>query len=93
MPPREGLARVILNTLSSSDRFRGMKIASRIGGGSFGDIYGGIDTWRNKDVAIKLEQTRARYPLLQYESKEYPLIHQSTLRVVLPCASTLSFLL
>ena len=77
-----------------------MKIASgrfivrtRLGGGSFGDIYGGIDTWRNKDVAIKLEQTRARYPQLQYESKVYRLIHQSTVRVVLPCASTLSFLL
>ncbi|CUG86775.1 casein kinase, putative [Bodo saltans] len=71
------------------DRFRDMKLASgrfivrtRLGGGSFGDIYGGLDTWRNKDVAIKLEQVRCRFPQLQYESRVYRLIHQNTLHVV-----------
>lgn len=70
-------------------RFMDMKIAqgrfvikSRIGGGSFGEIFAGIDVWANKDIAIKLEQVKARHPQLNYESKVYKLLHQSSLSVV-----------
>lgn len=72
-----------------SKRFLDLKLAggrfivkTRLGGGSFGDIYGGIDTWGNKDVAIKLEQVKTRHPQLNYESKVYKLLHQNTLHVV-----------
>lgn len=57
-------------------------LKSKLGGGSFGDIYKGLDTWRNKDVAIKLEQTKTRHPQLSYESKVYKLLHQSSHEVV-----------
>lgn len=57
-------------------------IKSKLGGGSFGDIYRGIDTWRGRDVAVKMEQCKARHPQLNYESKIYKLLHQNTLEVV-----------
>ena len=74
---------------TKASRFTDSKLASgrfivqgRLGGGSFGEIYCGLDTWRGTEVAIKLEQVKARHPQLLYESKVYKLLHQNTLHVV-----------
>eukprot|EP00796_Vickermania_ingenoplastis_P007861 gene7861-5488_t len=48
---------------------------TQIGAGSFGEIYWGIDTISNKEVAIKLESVKVRHPQLLYESRIYKLLH------------------
>ena len=68
-----------LNMTLAQGRFVVMK---KIGAGSFGDIYQGLDKWRNRDVAIKLELTKARHPQLLFESKVYKLLHHNNLNVV-----------
>ncbi|KAI6652214.1 Casein kinase I isoform epsilon [Oopsacas minuta] len=47
------------------------RLGRKIGSGSFGDIYLGIHTITNEEVAIKLEGTRARHPQLMLEGKYY----------------------
>jgi len=47
------------------------KLVRKIGSGSFGDIYLGINILNGEEVAIKLESIRARHPQLLYESKLY----------------------
>lgn len=50
-------------------------LKKQIGAGSFGEIFWGIDTVTNKEVAIKLESIKVRHPQLQYESRIYKLLH------------------
>ena len=57
-------------------------LRAKLGSGSFGDIYRGVDTYQNKEVAIKLESSKTRHPQLSYESKVYRLLHQGDLEVV-----------
>lgn len=45
------------------------KLTKKIGSGSFGEIYRGINLVSNEEVAIKLENTTSRHPQLIYESK------------------------
>jgi casein kinase 1 len=45
------------------------KIGKKIGSGSFGEIYEGINQQTNEKVAIKLESVNSRHPQLIYESK------------------------
>lgn len=45
------------------------KIIKKIGSGSFGEVFEGINLESNDDVAIKLEKTSTRHPQLAYESK------------------------
>lgn len=45
------------------------RIGKKIGSGSFGEIYLGIDIQTNEEVAIKLEKIDSRHPQLIYESK------------------------
>ncbi|KAI3850224.1 hypothetical protein MKX03_010377, partial [Papaver bracteatum] len=47
------------------------KIGHQIGSGSFGQIYLGTDIQTNEEVAIKLENAKAKYPQLLYESALY----------------------
>ncbi|OMJ86038.1 hypothetical protein SteCoe_12543 [Stentor coeruleus] len=47
------------------------KLVKRIGGGSFGVIYLGINTTTNEEVGVKLEEAACRHPQLFYESKIY----------------------
>ena len=56
-------------------------LRTRLGGGSFGEIYRGYDTWRQRDVAVKLEATHSQHPQLNYESRVYKLLLHNTLEV------------
>jgi len=46
----------------------------KIGSGSFGDIYLGINISNGEEVAVKLEPTKARHPQLLYEGKIYKIL-------------------
>ncbi|XP_072014227.1 casein kinase I-like [Amphiura filiformis] len=50
------------------------RLVRKVGSGSFGDIYLGINTTNGEEVAVKLESTKARHPQLQYESKVYKIL-------------------
>ena len=45
------------------------KILKKIGSGSFGEIYEGVNLENNESIAIKLEKVNTRHPQLIYESK------------------------
>jgi serine/threonine protein kinase len=47
------------------------KLSKRIGSGSFGVIYLGMNATTGEEVGIKLEEVRCRHPQLFYESKIY----------------------
>ncbi|KAJ1955798.1 serine/threonine protein kinase [Dispira parvispora] len=47
------------------------KLGRKIGSGSFGEIYLGTNVVTNEDVAVKLENIKARHPQLEYEAKIY----------------------
>ncbi|XP_071946822.1 casein kinase I-like [Antedon mediterranea] len=47
------------------------RLVRKIGSGSFGDIYLGINITNGEEVAVKLESKKARHPQLMYESKLY----------------------
>ncbi len=51
------------------------RLIRKIGSGSFGDIYLGINTSNGEEVAVKLESCRARHPQLLYESKLYKILN------------------
>ena len=61
---------------SKSDFLIGGKyrLVRKIGSGSFGDIYLGINITNGEEVAIKLESVKARHPQLLYESKLYKIL-------------------
>lgn len=50
------------------------QVSEKIGSGSFGDIYMGVNVQTGAPVAIKLESVKAQHPLLVFESKLYKLI-------------------
>uniref|UniRef100_A0AC34QTT1 Protein kinase domain-containing protein n=1 Tax=Panagrolaimus sp. JU765 TaxID=591449 RepID=A0AC34QTT1_9BILA len=50
------------------------KLKRKIGSGSFGDIYLGINIQTGIEFACKVESTRARHPQLLYESKVYRIL-------------------
>ncbi|KAI6221327.1 Casein kinase I [Aphelenchoides fujianensis] len=50
------------------------KLKRKIGSGSFGDIYLGINIQNGEEVAVKLESIKARHPQLLYESKVYKIL-------------------
>jgi len=50
------------------------KLKRKIGSGSFGDIYLGINIQNGEEVAVKLESVKARHPQLLYESKVYKIL-------------------
>ncbi|VDN37403.1 unnamed protein product [Dibothriocephalus latus] len=47
------------------------KLIRKIGAGSFGDIYLGINISNGEEVAVKLEPATARHPQLFYENRVY----------------------
>ncbi|KAJ7333625.1 Casein kinase I isoform alpha [Desmophyllum pertusum] len=50
------------------------KLLRKIGSGSFGDIYQGMNITNGEEVAVKLESQKARHPQLLYESKLYKIL-------------------
>eukprot|EP00096_Caligus_rogercresseyi_P010916 TRINITY_DN4121_c0_g1_i3.p1 TRINITY_DN4121_c0_g1~~TRINITY_DN4121_c0_g1_i3.p1 ORF type:complete len:337 (-),score=131.97 TRINITY_DN4121_c0_g1_i3:911-1921(-) len=50
------------------------RLVRKIGSGSFGDIYLGINITNGEEVAVKMEAKDARHPQLFYESKLYKLL-------------------
>ena len=53
------------------------RLVRKIGSGSFGDIYLGINITNGEEVAVKLESIKARHPQLLYESKLYKILQVS----------------
>ncbi|KAG9018525.1 serine/threonine protein kinase [Tulasnella sp. 427] len=47
------------------------RLGKKIGSGSFGDIYLGVNIISGEEVAIKLESVKAKHPQLEYEAKVY----------------------
>uniref|UniRef100_A0A7N0T795 non-specific serine/threonine protein kinase n=2 Tax=Kalanchoe fedtschenkoi TaxID=63787 RepID=A0A7N0T795_KALFE len=54
------------------------KLGRKIGCGSFGELYLGVNVETGEEVAVKLESTKTRHPQLQYESKLYVLLQGGT---------------
>lgn len=54
------------------------RLVRKIGSGSFGDIYLGINITNGEEVAVKMEPLRARHPQLLYESKLYRILYGGT---------------
>ena len=50
------------------------RLMRKIGSGSFGDIFLGMNMSTGEEVAIKMESIKARHPQLLYESKLYKLL-------------------
>lgn len=50
------------------------RLVRKIGSGSFGDIYLGINVANGEEVAVKLEFKTAKHPQLLYESKLYKVL-------------------
>lgn len=51
------------------------RLGRKIGAGSFGDIYGGVDIHTGEEVAIKLESVKSKHPQLLREAKIYRSLH------------------
>lgn len=58
------------------------RVGSKIGNGSFGDIFLGTNITTNEEIAIKLEKVRSNHPQLLYESKLYRLLQGG---IGIPC--------
>ncbi|RTG85727.1 casein kinase 1, alpha, partial [Schistosoma bovis] len=54
-----------------NDKYRLMR---KIGSGSFGDIYLGVNQLTGEEVAVKMENIYAKHPQLQFEHKVYRLL-------------------
>lgn len=51
------------------------RLGKKIGSGSFGDIYFGVNVSTGEEVAIKLEPLRSKHPQLLRETKIYRSLH------------------
>ncbi|GLU03658.1 hypothetical protein SLE2022_208460 [Rubroshorea leprosula] len=54
------------------------KLGRKIGSGSFGELYLGVNLQTGEEVAVKLEPVKTRHPQLHYESKLYMLLQGGT---------------
>ncbi|XP_066374283.1 casein kinase 1-like isoform X1 [Miscanthus floridulus] len=50
------------------------KLGRKIGSGSFGELYLGVNIQNGEEVGIKLELVKTKHPQLHYESKVYMLL-------------------
>ncbi|KAL1832399.1 hypothetical protein ACET3Z_002050 [Daucus carota] len=54
------------------------KLGRKIGSGSFGELYLGVNVQTGEEVAVKLESAKTKHPQLHYESKLYMLLQGGT---------------
>ncbi|URD91510.1 casein kinase [Musa troglodytarum] len=54
------------------------KLGKKIGCGSFGELYLGVNIQSGEEVAVKLESVKSKHPQLHYESKLYMLLQGGT---------------
>jgi casein kinase 1 len=54
------------------------RLGRKIGSGSFGEIYLGVNIQTNEEVAVKLENAKTKHPQLLYESKLYKILQGGT---------------
>mmetsp|Transcript_1763 Transcript_1763/g.5241 ORF Transcript_1763/g.5241 Transcript_1763/m.5241 type:complete len:332 (-) Transcript_1763:417-1412(-) len=54
------------------------RLGRKIGSGSFGDIYLGVNVTTGEEVAVKLESVKTKHPQLMYESKLYRVLAGGT---------------
>lgn len=54
------------------------KVGRKIGSGSFGELYLGVNVQSGEEVAIKFENAKTKHPQLHYESKLYMLLQGGT---------------
>lgn len=51
--------------------FGNYQTVKKLGSGTFGEVYLGVDLVSNRQVAIKLESVKAQFPMLELESQMY----------------------
>ncbi|KAJ0937885.1 putative protein kinase CK1-CK1 family [Helianthus annuus] len=54
------------------------KLGRKIGSGSFGELYLGVNLQSKEEVAVKLESVKTKHPQLHYEAKLYMLLQGGT---------------
>ncbi|XP_054805602.1 casein kinase 1-like protein 10 isoform X2 [Prosopis cineraria] len=54
------------------------KLGRKIGSGSFGELYLGVNVQNGEEVGVKLEPAKTKHPQLHYESKLYMLLQGGT---------------
>ncbi|KAJ6817061.1 casein kinase 1 isoform X2 [Iris pallida] len=54
------------------------KLGRKIGSGSFGELFLGVNIQSGEEVAVKLESVKTKHPQLHYESKLYMLLQGGT---------------
>ena len=63
-----GTNNILLADLRVGGKYR---FGRKIGSGSFGEIYLGVNVVNQEEVAIKIEPIRAKHPQLEYEARVY----------------------
>lgn len=58
--------------------FGDYQTVKKLGSGTFGEVYLGVDLVSNRQVAIKLESVKAQVPMLKLESEMYAKLRGST---------------
>ncbi|KAJ0967570.1 hypothetical protein J5N97_024487 [Dioscorea zingiberensis] len=54
------------------------RLGKKLGSGSFGELFLGVNIQTGEEVAVKLESVKAKHPQLLYESKLYMLLQGGT---------------